>query len=200
MNIRIIGLAAFLAILSTSFAYADETSSSAGSTAISGSASGAQAGSHSDAIASPTAAASLSLIQEGSRIPTPAPDVILPQINNTANCVVAMSGGASGPGFGISFGMGTKDEDCRNVNLAIAVSNMGHPVQGMVMLCTLYPVVQAAFDRTHRSCDEPIVAAQAPVQAAAAPAPVPTVAPVVRRHFWHHRHWRKRQCSGHHCS
>ena len=58
--------------------------------------------------------------------------------------VGSTSGGASGPGFGVSLGSTWTDEDCERRKNAAILFNMGHAATARHLLCS-NPAIAAAF-------------------------------------------------------
>jgi hypothetical protein len=65
----------------------------------------------------------------------PVSSAVAPTVSTgSAQCLVPMSAGAQGIGFGVSFGTATRDEICELIYLAREVRAMGYPEQALKML------------------------------------------------------------------
>jgi len=133
-----------------------------------------------------------------------APPVFVSSSNTTAPCVVAVSGGASIPGFGFGIGGGKKDKGCERRSRIELLAKFNKRAARAYM-CDSDPDVLRAYKETGQDCYAPeVVVASAPVPTVIPPAPqvVVTVqllpAPAVtyskplphRRPRAHHRHAR----------
>jgi hypothetical protein len=130
------------------------------------------------------------------------PDVIAPNVYPTAPCIVGFSAGGSGPGFSLTFGKGTRDDDCTRIEYARALDQKGER-QGAIALLCQNPDVYAAMPRrcelARRGEDDylpPVpVAIPAPVAPLIAPEPVAVQAsPVKHTHIMHKKGVSRQGC------
>lgn len=75
-----------------------------------------------------------------------APTVFTPNAYPTAPCIIGLSAGGSGIGFGLSFGTGRKDEDCTRRENARRLAEQGE-LQGATSLMCQDPDVYKAMKR-----------------------------------------------------
>jgi len=108
------------------------------------------------------------------------PTAIAPNVYPTASCAMSASVGASALGWGVSGG-GTKvNEECMQLEAARMFSQLGFPVQGLVLACStksalaVYQTTQACLDASAAS--EPTKVTTQPV-VRAEPAKVETTLP-----------------------
>lgn len=96
-------------------------------------------------------------------------------------CLGSISGGASFPGGGFSFGTTTKDEDCNRRLFGRQLYNMGYKRAAMVIHCFAPEVAQAmAIAGTPCPAADPqMVGTAYPVRAAAIPPSTPLSGPLV---------------------
>jgi hypothetical protein len=87
------------------------------------------------------------------------PPVYAPGLDSGTNdCAVSASGGASGSGFGISFGASTESEDCQHRNWFVLMSRAGQSDVARLIACH-NEAVRRAYKLAGKPCPEEIAEA-----------------------------------------
>ena len=85
-----------------------------------------------------------------------APQVYAPPALTTANCMIGVSAGGSGMGWGFALGSGLKDESCEVRAMSQLLQSYGHVTAAKELLCTFDPRVAAAYKKAGTPCKDEV--------------------------------------------
>ena len=71
------------------------------------------------------------------------PEIVAPNISGGNPCLVGISAGGSGPGFGLTFGIGYADKGCERRNSAALLNNIGERTAAVALMCQDESVARA---------------------------------------------------------
>lgn len=97
------------------------------------------------------------------------PEIVAPNISGGNPCLVGISGGGSGPGIGITLGIGYSDKGCERRNNAAILNNIGEKNAAIELMCD-DEHVREALARAGHPCEQDRARTATPV----ATAPTPT--------------------------
>jgi hypothetical protein len=136
-------------------------------------------GTRSEVVQSGTVTSNINQNYSGTQTLRNVPNVYAPSFGGTNPCTVSASAGGSGAGIGITIGGSWSDPGCERRNLAvIAVQALNDPALAREILCGTTDYRQAR-QRIGQPCAMDVPPGGAPVQIAAAAAPVAIPPPAV---------------------